>query len=66
MYTHIIPHRQKQVASIQLEFESYQHRGIYHPNLVQYLTMTHSFMSNKIKVEVCTSVCVCVCVCVCV
>ena len=54
MYTHIIPHRQKQVASIQQEFESYQHRGIYHPNLVQYLNMTHSLTNNKIKVEVCT------------
>jgi len=61
VYTHIIPHRQKQVASIQQEFESYQHRGIYHPNLVQYLNMTHSLTNNKIKVEVCTQ-CVCVCV----
>ena len=52
MHTHITPHRQKQVASIQQEFESYQHRGIHHPNLVQYFIMTHSLMNNKIKVEV--------------
>ena len=44
-----------QVLSIQQEFESIQSRGIHHPNLVQYLTMNHTYHEddNKISVEVC-------------
>ena len=43
-----------QVSSIQQEFESIQSRGIHHPNLVQYLTMNHTYHEddNKISVEV--------------
>ena len=53
MHTHTHIHRLKQVGSIQQEFDSYQQRALHHPNLVQYLAMTHSLVDNKIKVEVC-------------
>lgn len=44
--------RQKQVMSIQQEFEGYQQRVIRHPNLAQYLSMTHAYCHSKITVEV--------------
>ncbi|XP_064390621.1 eIF-2-alpha kinase GCN2-like isoform X2 [Halichondria panicea] len=46
--------RIKQVASIQMEFDNFQSRGIQHPNLVQYLGMSHVYSesTNQITVEV--------------
>ena len=43
-----------QVLSIQQEFDSIQSHGVHHPNLVQYLTMNHTYHEeeNKISVEV--------------
>ena len=41
-----------QVMSIQQEFEGYQQRVIRHPNLAQYLSMTHAYCHSKITVEV--------------
>ncbi len=41
-----------QVASIQQEFEGYQQRSVRHPNLVQYLSMSHAYREGKITVEV--------------
>ncbi len=40
------------MASIQQEFDGYQQRCVRHPNLVQYLSMSHSYREGTITVEV--------------
>ena len=40
------------MASIQQEFDSFQQRAVRHPNLVQYLSMNHTYRDNKITVEI--------------